>query len=140
MNYEKRWIQRFNNYLKALDQLNDAVGIYNSRELSVLEEQGLIQSFEYTHELAWNVIKDFLEYKGNQNIYGSRDATKEAFSYGLITQGDIWMGMIKSRNKTTHTYNRETAKEIVEFITKDYIGEFNSFKEKMLILVVADFK
>lgn len=133
-----RWIQRFNNYKNALKQLNDGVDLFRTRELSILEEQGLIQSFEYTHELAWNVLKDFLEYRGNTSIYGSRDASREAFSYGLINNGDTWMTMIKSRNKTTHTYNRETAKEIVNYITQEYIEEFNNLKEQMKKLAELD--
>jgi nucleotidyltransferase substrate binding protein (TIGR01987 family) len=69
-----RWKQRFSNYTNALEQLQEAVDLSCERELSMLEKQGLIQAFEYTHELAWNVMKDFLEYQGNQNVKGSRDA------------------------------------------------------------------
>lgn len=126
-----RWIQRFDNFKRALKQLNSATQLYNTRELSDLEEQGLIQSFEYNHELAWNLLKDFLEYRGNLSIYGSRDATKEAFKYGLITNGEVWMSMIKSRNRTSHTYNKSTAKEIIKLIVGDYIKEYNQLNLKM---------
>jgi hypothetical protein len=70
-----RWIQRFENYIKAFSQLEEAILLANKRPLSNLEEQGLIQAFEYTHELAWKTLKDFLNYQGNQEIYGSKDAT-----------------------------------------------------------------
>ncbi|QEN05659.1 nucleotidyltransferase [Thiospirochaeta perfilievii] len=126
-----RWIQRFDNFKRALKQLNSATQLYNTRELSDLEEQGLIQSFEYNHELAWNLLKDFLEYRGNLSIYGSRDATKEAFKYGLITNGEVWMSMIKSRNRTSHSYNKSTAKEIIKLIVGDYIKEYNQLNLKM---------
>jgi len=56
-------------------------------------KQGLIKSFEFTHELAWNVIKDFFFYQGNSSIMGSRDASREAFSKGLIDDGSTWMKM-----------------------------------------------
>lgn len=125
---EIRFIQRFDNFLKAFSQFESAVEIAKSRKLSDLEEQGLIQSFEYTHELAWNVLKDFLTYQGFQNIYGSKDATKEAFAAELIKNGDIWMEMINSRNKTTHTYNQETANEITLKIKEKYFLEFLEFK------------
>ena len=99
---EIRWIQRLRNYEKALSQLRKFIA---KGEPNELEEQGLILAFEYTHELAWNTLKDFLHGRGNQTIYGSRDATREAFKLGLLEDGEGWMDMIQSRNKTSHTYN-----------------------------------
>ena len=104
-----RWQQRLNQYQKALAQLNEAVELSRKRALSRIERQGLIKAFEFTHELAWNVMKDFFVWQGNTAITGSRDATREAFAKGLITDGEGWMEMIKSRNHTSHTYNEETA-------------------------------
>ncbi|WP_373056707.1 nucleotidyltransferase substrate binding protein [Zunongwangia sp. H14] len=127
-----RWHQRFKNFEKALIQLNKATDLSKKRELSELEKQGLIQSFEFTHELAWNVMKDYFAYQGNPEIRGSRDATREAFKFGLIKDGDTWMDMIISRNRTTHTYDEETAIEIVDAILEKYAAQFNNFKEKML--------
>lgn len=127
-----RWKQRFSNFVKALSQLEDAVQLAETRELSNLEKQGLIQSFEYTHELAWQVMKDFFIYQGNTEIRGSRDATREAFKYELITNGDGWMNMIKSRNLTSHTYNEEVATEITKNIKTSYCSLFGLFREKMM--------
>ena len=79
-----RWQQRSSNFERALKQIKNAAHLANKRTLSELEQQGLIQAFEYTHELAWKTLKDFLEFKGNQNIYGSKDVTREAFKLGLI--------------------------------------------------------
>jgi len=124
VNKDIRWQQRFSNYNKALTQLSAAVELSQERDLSELEQQGLIQAFEYTHELAWKTLKDFVEYRGNTGIYGSKDATREAFKLGLIENGDIWMDMVQSRNQTSHTYNEETAKEIVAAIKGDYFVEF----------------
>ncbi len=123
-----RWQQRFSNYKKALAQLTNAIELAEERDLSELEQQGLIQAFEYTHELAWKTLKDFLEYRGNTGIYGSKDATREAFKLGLIENGEVWMDMIQSRNKTSHTYNEETVKEIVEAIESDYFVEFTKLQ------------
>jgi nucleotidyltransferase substrate binding protein (TIGR01987 family) len=95
-----RWIQRFSHFTKALSQLREAIALAQEGPLSKLEEQGLIQAFEVTHELAWNTMKDFLEGRGVQNLYGSRDATREAFRTGLIVNGEAWMNMIQSRNLT----------------------------------------
>lgn len=131
---EKRWQQRFQNYKKALRQLENAVDLAKKRKLSELEMQGLIQSFEYTHELAWKTIKDFLKEKGNFDIYGSRDATRQAFGYGLIKNGETWINMILSRNKTSHTYNEETAKDIVLEIRSHYFKEFKQLEDKFNVL------
>ncbi len=88
-----RWIQRLNHFTKALRQLEKFIA---KGELNELEEQGLIQAFEYTFELSWNVIKDYFEAQGDVGILGSRDAFRLAFRRGLIEHGDIWMSMIKS--------------------------------------------
>ena len=88
-----RWMQRLKHFDKALSQLQDAVTLAGQRPLSRLEEQGLIQAFEYTHELAWNTLKDFLEGRGLKDIYVSRDATRQAFKADLITNGETWMEM-----------------------------------------------
>lgn len=126
-----RWQQRFQNFLKAFSLLEEAVLKYQNEGLSDLEEQGLIQRFEFTHELAWNVLKDYFEYQGNVNITGSRDAAREAFQKGLVDDGEGWMEMIKSRNKSSHTYNEEIAKEIVKHVAEWYYGLFLKFKERM---------
>ena len=122
-----RWKQRFHNYLKAFQTLIEAVELAQIRKLSNLEQQGLIQGFEFTHELAWNVFKDYLEHKGFVNLIGSRDATRTAFKNGLIEDGDVWMAMIKARNQTSHTYNVELA----EAITQDILTGFYPAFEKM---------
>lgn len=126
-----RWVQRFNHFTKALKQLRDAVMLAQERPLSQLEKQGLIQAFEFTHELAWNTLKDFLEESGVQNLYGSRDATREAFKTGLIKNGEVWMNMIQSRNLTSHTYDETVADEIVSSIQNSYFVEFEDFQRKM---------
>ena len=101
------------------------------RPLSKLEEQGLIQAFEFTHELAWNTLKDFLEKRSVQNLYGSRDTTREAFKTGLIQNGQAWMDMIRSRNLTSHTYDEDTAAEIVSAIRTAYFAEFEALQIKL---------
>ena len=103
MEQDIRWKQRLDNYQKALFQLTDAVEQHGEDSIDIIKE-GIVQRFEFTHELAWKVMKDFLEYEGYQNITGSRSATKEAFNKGLIEEGQIWMNMLESRNKTVHTY------------------------------------
>jgi len=124
MTSEIRWHQRLNSFNIALKQLKNAVLISQQRQLSPLEEQGLIQAFEYNFELAWNVIKDFYSSQGETDIQGSRDAFRLAFKRGLIEQGDIWMGMIKSRIQTSHSYNEKTAEEVIGKIKTQYLKVF----------------
>ena len=131
MELDTRWKQRFANYQKALGQLNDAIKLSRQRPLSELEAQGLIQAFEFTHELAWNVMKDYLIYQGYDMITGSRDAIRLAFQVGLIADGDGWMETIASRNKSSHTYDAATADFLLTAITERYHGLFNSFEERM---------
>ncbi|MGZ8546668.1 MAG: nucleotidyltransferase substrate binding protein [Sulfuricurvum sp.] len=130
-----RWKQRFSNYTNAFEQLQEAVELSRERELSMLEKQGLLQAFEYTHELAWNVMKDFLEYQGNQNVKGSRDAIREAFKVALIEDGETWMETIQTRNATSHGYDKEMAEEVVNTIINDYMEIFSKFEKEMLTLL-----
>ena len=129
-NQDIRWLQRFQNYQKALAQLTQAVDLSSQRALSKLEQQGLIQGFEYTHELAWNTLKDFLETRGAAEIFGSRDTTRAAFTAGLIDQGEVWMQMIQSRNQSTHTYNEEMMTQIVTAVIQTYMAEFTKLQSK----------
>ncbi len=116
-----RWQQRFSNYNKALNQLKKFI---DKKELNELEEQGLIKAFEYTYELAWNVIKDFYEEQGEQSIQGSKDAFRLAFQRGLIQEGKSWMEMVENRKLTVHTYDDETADEIANLIKTQYFKNF----------------
>ena len=84
-----RWKQRFSNYQKALQRLKDNIEYFstflaeNTTPADILK-QGLIQSFGFTHELAWNVMKDYAVYQGNSEIKGSRDAVRYSAQVGLI--------------------------------------------------------
>lgn len=130
-NVDIRWQQRLASYEKALSQLRNAVAENEKRPLSDLEKQGLIQAFEFTHELAWNVMKDYFAYQGNPGITGSRDAAREAFQKGLVEDGEGWMEMIKSRNQTSHTYQQEVADEIAALVIGRYFSLFQKFSSKM---------
>lgn len=128
-------MQRFNNFTKAFSRLREAVALAHRRPLTDLEEQGLIQAFEFTHEWAWSTVKDFLESRGLSGLYGSKDTTREAFRQGLLTNGETWMEMIRSRNLTSHTYNEAVARAIADAICNSYFGEF-----ERLLAVLTDLK
>ncbi len=143
-----RWEQRSSNFNKALKKLEEAVGLVkndlvkNGLDLEddhtgvVLEEvikEGLIQRFEYTYELARNVMKDYALFQGDTSleIGGSRDAVRYAFGAGLIQNGEVWMDMIRSRINTSHTYDEKKADEIFTKIMKNYYNAFLHFQVKM---------
>jgi nucleotidyltransferase substrate binding protein (TIGR01987 family) len=142
MDPDIRWHQRFSNYRKALEKLEDAIELLrqktaastqklsDTRDIELLKE-GLIQRFEYTHESGWNVMEDYAIYQGNNSIKGSRDATREAFKMNLISDGEVWMKMIGSRNETSHTYNEDIAEEIYEDIIKHYFPRLKEFASTM---------
>mgnify|MGYP006271487423 FL=1 len=128
-----RWLQRLENYKRALDTLDRALAIAEQRPLSELEEQGLIQAFEFTHELSWLLLKDFLVDQGVSGISGSRDAVREAVVRELLTPGSetTWMAMIRSRNLTSHTYNPVLADEIATLIQRSYAQELRALAQAM---------
>jgi nucleotidyltransferase substrate binding protein (TIGR01987 family) len=126
-----RWTQRFNHFTKALGQLEKFI---QKGKLNELEEQGLIQAFEYTYELAWNTLKDYLEAQGETEIHGSRDAFRLAFQRGLIEDGETWMEMVRSRTLTTHTYNEEIARQIANSIFQQYFPQFVKIHAKLQTL------
>jgi nucleotidyltransferase substrate binding protein (TIGR01987 family) len=130
MTEDIRWKQRFSNYTKAFQSLTEAVDLSRERELSTLEQQGLIQSFEFTHELAWKVLKDYLEYQGVADVVGSRDASRFAFQNSLIQDGEVWMQMIAARNQTSHTYNLKIAQAVVESILTQFYPALKQFAQK----------
>ncbi len=119
-----RWKQRFDNFKKALAQLNEAEELSRQRPLSPLENQGLVQAFEFTYELAWNTLRDFLMSKGVQGLIGSKDTAREAFKVQLITDDKGWTMMLRDRNRSSHTYNQATAEEIVAQIHGRYVSLF----------------
>lgn len=124
MTQDIRWKQRFDNFQRALGQLTLAIQLMAQRPLSELERQGLIQGFEFTHELAWNVLKDYLEMEGIQGLVGSRSTVREAFKRGLVPDGEAWMDMIEKRNLSSHTYNLDVAETLAAAIHQRYYPAF----------------
>lgn len=134
-NKDIRWVQRFVNYRKALAKLSQAVSIISGpqdgrTDVDNLMKEGLIQRFEYTHELAWKVMKDYAEYQGYTEVRGSRDAFRQALQMGLIDDAG-WMESIEDRNLTSHNYDEEVAEEIYQAIVHKYYPLFVRFEQVM---------
>ena len=134
-----RWQQRFANYRKALVKLTQAVDLLSKQTggetvVDELLQEGLIQRFEYTHELAWKVMKDYAEYQGYTDVRGSRDAIRKALEMNLIDDRR-WMETIEDRNLTVHNYDNEIASEIYDNIMSVYAPLFVAFEHKMQSLI-----
>lgn len=128
-----RWLQRFNNFQKALNRLGEAVTIINNnsglQNIELLKE-GLIQRFEFSHELAWKVMKDYLEYQGYSDIRGSRDTFRRALSVGIINS-PRWIDSIQTRNITSHTYDEEITNSTLETVITEYYPLMRDFEKTM---------
>ncbi len=129
---EIRWQQRFSNYTKAFNHLRNSLQLI---QFSDLEKEGVIQRYEYTFEVAWKTLKDFLESEGITSLTGPRSVIKEAFSKEIISNGHAWIDMMDLRNLTTHTYDDEILQSTFEKIKTKYFVEFeqlyNYFKGKL---------
>jgi nucleotidyltransferase substrate binding protein (TIGR01987 family) len=130
-----RWLQRLDSYKRALAALGRGIELADQRELSELEQQGLIQAFEFSHELSWLLLKDFLVDQGATGISGSRDAVREAVRRELIPPGSEtdWMEMIRSRNLTIHTYNPDLARQIAHLIRNAYFPAMVQLERKLAL-------
>ncbi len=138
-----RWVQRLANYSRALSKLRQAIDIVSAKPdfveaIDELLQEGVIQRFEYTHELAWKVMKDYAEYQGYTDVKGSRDAMRKAFEMGLIDD-KRWMNSIADRNLTSHNYDDEVANEIFRNIVNIYYPLFDEFEQKMKSLEKSNF-
>ena len=123
-----RWLQRFQNFQQAVAKLKNYVG---QNKLNELEQQGLIQAFEYTFELAWKTLQDLIILRGHKDIIGPRPVIEQCFKDQIIQDGQVWMEMLKDRNLTSHTYSQKITLEIVEHIQKKYLMSFIQVEEKL---------
>lgn len=123
MTEKPRWIYRFDNYRRAFLLLREVVETMQERPLSQLEKEGAIQRFEYSWELAWKTLKDYLEYRGIvlETITPSA-VIKSAFAAKIIGSGDIWMKALDARNEMSHSYNFATFEKIITEIKEQYLS------------------
>lgn len=128
-----RWLYRFDNYKRAFLLLREAIETMETRELSPLEKEGIIQRFEYTWELAWKVLKDYLEHNGVLlDTITPASVIKSAYAAKIIENGDVWMKALDARNKMSHTYNLKTFEQIISDIRLHYIVILDALHMNML--------
>jgi len=127
-----RWLQRYDNFQKAFRRIVEVTGSTKSpADLSELEQEGVIQRFEYTFELAWKVLQDLLKYKGYDFVQGPNGTLQKAFEDGLIENHDAWRRMAKARVTTAHIYNEGAALVVVEGIFREYAGLLGALEQKL---------
>lgn len=133
-NQNLRWKQRFQNYTKAFEFLKRGLMIAHPNEL---EKAGIIQAYEFTFELAWKTLKDYLVSKGVEVSF-PRDILKKAFEHDLLDEGDGWMDMLEKRNLMAHAYDETRAELAYELIKKDYFKLLDRFYKKFLKIEVHE--
>jgi nucleotidyltransferase substrate binding protein (TIGR01987 family) len=130
-NKDVRWKQRFQNFEKAFLFFETAI---EKESYSPIEVGGLVQAFEFTFELGWKTIKDFLYQQGLNTSY-PRETIKEGFKTHVIEDGHTWLHMLEKRNELSHTYNEEVAGQAVEIIKHQYYQAieqvYHFFKDKI---------
>lgn len=127
MNEDIRWVQRFSNYQKAVSQLTEFI---EKGELNKFEIQGLIQCFEYTFELAWKTLKDYLENEGFE-VKSPRSSLQTAFQIELLDDGHVWLDALSKRNLMAHTYNEAFVKEAQQLIVQSYYPQLKKLEQSL---------
>jgi len=125
-NSDIRSRQRFENFKKALLLYEEAI----QPKLSRLEEEGLIQRFEYTFELAWKCLQDLLQERGYANIRGPRPVIEQSFHDDIISNGPVWLQMLKARNDTTHLYEEATFSAIIQQVRTSFLSTLQNFRSQ----------
>lgn len=127
MKEDIRWKQRFQNYNKAILQLTEFM---HADTLNAMERQGLIKCFEYSFELGWKTMKDYLSFQG-VTVATPRETIQKGFNIGLIEDGHVWIDALEKRNLMAHTYSEENADTAEHLIRTVYYQMLVSFKKKL---------
>jgi nucleotidyltransferase substrate binding protein (TIGR01987 family) len=131
-----RWVYRFDNYQRAFMLLREAMEILEQRPMTMLEREGVIQRFEYTWELAWKVLKDYLEAQGVVlDKITPLSVIRAAFAAKIITQGTLWMQALDDRNKMAHTYDVQHFEHVIQRIYEHYFALFDALHSSLLEVV-----
>ena len=123
-------LQKVENYQNALKRLEEAIARYQTAPNDTLYRDGLIQRFEFTFELAWKSLKEYMEDQGMVlTIVSPRSVLKEAYAAGIIDNPDIWNEAVDSRNLMSHIYDEETAISIADRVSSEFIIPLSALAE-----------
>jgi nucleotidyltransferase substrate binding protein (TIGR01987 family) len=131
MNNDIRWKQRFQNFSNAYNTFCKTLNRHESAPDDEIVQMALVQAFEFTYELAWNVMKDYLESEGFDEVANAKQTIRIAFQAELITDAEKWMEMIQKRNLASHTYNQKILRETVQYIKDEFYPLVRKLYEDM---------
>ena len=132
MDPDTRWKQRFQNFDRAVVLLREpfARGV---KQLSLLEKEGVVQRFEFTLELAWKTLKDYLEHAGVVIApLTPRNVIKEAFAAKILPDAQVWIDMLDHRNLLSHTYDEKAFNAAVDALANRYLAAIERLHEWFL--------
>lgn len=134
---ENRWIQRFQNFEKALAVFQARCTDVQENPLSAKYYEtcrmALVQAFEIIIELSWKTLKDYLEAQGYAEVQNGKKAFRQAFQDGLIDDGELWLKAIDLRNITSHTYDMKILEDVIDFLTSDFLSALLELRQKLTI-------
>ena len=128
-NSKPRWRLRHENYVTAVANLLEALAEIDTPAYTLLVRDGLIKRYEIAYELAWNLLKDYLDYEAVQGAVGSRSTIRLAINRGLVQNGNVWMDMVDSRNLAAHAYSGTIASDLVPTIRDRYFSELQKLAD-----------
>jgi nucleotidyltransferase substrate binding protein (TIGR01987 family) len=127
-NQSPRWQQRFMQFRSALATLEEVLP--RAGELNTLEEDGLLQRFEFTFEIAWKVTQDYVHHLGQTHVKGPRPVLAE-MTHNNLLDPFLWNEMLTARNTLTNLYNEQESRRYVQAIVQNYVSTFQEFRQTM---------
>lgn len=129
-----RWVQRFQNFDAALVRLREGIALLDQPEMPAIVREGVIQRFEYTFELAWKTLKDFLVFrKVTLTRSGPADVIRTAFAAGYIDEGEIWMEALDARNEMSHVYRQQAFDRVIDALSDRFMARLEDLHEMLMI-------
>ena len=127
-----KWYERLDIYKNAIDRLTEVVALNKQRSLNQFERDSLIKRFEFSYEMAWKLMMSYEKENGIFEILGSKDVIRQAFKLSLVNNGEAWLEMVETRNRTSHLYDEEMATDVMDEIIYTYYPLLTELRETMV--------
>lgn len=115
-----KWHERLAFYQNAIDRLTEVIALSKQHPLNQFERDSLIKRFEFSYEMAWKLMMSYEKENGITEVLGSKDVIRKAFKMSLVSNGEAWLEMIDTRNKTSHLYDEEMVTDVMDEIVYTY--------------------